>query len=193
MIKVRPAVALVAMIAAATLAACSTAATTPEASAVAQLPVSDAAASASAAGAATAGRAAELKAERERQQLLETLRQNNVVYFDFDRSDIRDEGRPIIARFRSYLSVHPTARVRIEGHTDERGSRVYNVGLGSRRAQAVRLALLAQGARDPQLRTLSCGAERWAVDAHNEPAWAKNRRAEIVVETAGEGPPAGRK
>lgn len=185
--------ALAVVIAAATLAACSTTGTKPATSTGAQPPLNDAAATASAAGATTAGHAAELKAERERQQLLETLRQNNVVYFDFDRSDIRDEGRPVIARFGSYLSAHSAARVRIEGHTDERGSREYNVALGNRRAQAVRLALLAQGARDPQLRSLSYGAERPAVDGHDEVAWAKNRRAAIVFEDSGKDATTGRK
>jgi peptidoglycan-associated lipoprotein len=192
-IEARHAMALVVVIAAATLAACSTTATRPDASTGAQPHINDTAATASATGATTAGRAAELKAERDRQQLLEALRQSNVVYFDLDRSDIRDEGRPVIARFGSYLSGHPAARVRLEGHTDERGSREYNVGLGNRRAQAVRLALLAQGARDPQLRTLSYGAERPAADVHDEAAWAKNRRAEIVLEITGEDAATGRK
>ena len=71
-------------------------------------------------------------------------------------------------------------KVRLEGHTDERGSREYNIGLGERRAQAVRRALLLQGATDAQLSTVSYGEERPAVAGHDEAAWAKNRRVEIV-------------
>jgi peptidoglycan-associated lipoprotein len=70
--------------------------------------------------------------------------------------------------------------VRLEGHTDERGSREYNIGLGERRAQAVRRSLLLQGATDAQISTVSYGAERPAVSGHDEAAWAKNRRVEIV-------------
>jgi peptidoglycan-associated lipoprotein len=70
--------------------------------------------------------------------------------------------------------------VRLEGHTDERGSREYNIGLGERRAQSVRRALLLQGASDAQLSTVSYGEERPAVAGHDEAAWSKNRRVEIV-------------
>jgi peptidoglycan-associated lipoprotein len=71
-------------------------------------------------------------------------------------------------------------RVRLEGHTDERGSREYNIGLGERRAQAVRRALLLQGATETQLSTVSYGAERPAAAGSNEAAWSQNRRVEIV-------------
>jgi peptidoglycan-associated lipoprotein len=71
-------------------------------------------------------------------------------------------------------------RVRLEGHTDERGSREYNIGLGERRAQAVRRSLLLQGATDAQISTVSYGAEPPAVSGHDEAAWAKNRRVEIA-------------
>jgi len=70
--------------------------------------------------------------------------------------------------------------VRLEGSTDERGSREYNIGLGERRAQAVRRALLLQGVAESQITTVSYGEERPAVTGHSEDAWAKNRRVEIV-------------
>ena len=70
--------------------------------------------------------------------------------------------------------------MRLEGHTDERGSREYNIGLGERRAQSVRRSLLLQGATDAQITTVSYGAERPAVAGGDETAWAKNRRVEIV-------------
>jgi peptidoglycan-associated lipoprotein len=103
-----------------------------------------------------------------------------VVYFDFDSSEIKGEGTDIVAAHAKYLAANPTTRVRLEGHTDERGSREYNIGLGERRAQAVRRALLLQGASDAQISTVSYGEERPAVPGHDEAAWAKNRRVEIV-------------
>jgi peptidoglycan-associated lipoprotein len=102
------------------------------------------------------------------------------VYFDFDSSEIKGEGTDIVAAHAKYLAANPTARVRLEGHTDERGSREYNIGLGERRAQSVRRALLLQGAADTQISTVSYGEERPAVAGHDEAAWAKNRRVEFV-------------
>ncbi len=106
-----------------------------------------------------------------------------IVYFDFDSSDLKGEATDIVAAHAKYLGTNPNARVRLEGHTDERGSPEYNVGLGERRAQAVRHALLLQGATEPQLSTVSYGEERPAVAGHDEAAWAKNRRVEIIYLT----------
>jgi peptidoglycan-associated lipoprotein len=105
------------------------------------------------------------------------------IYFDFDNSEIKGEGTDIVAAHAKYLAKNPAARVRLEGNTDERGSREYNIGLGERRAQAVRRALLLQGASDTQLSTVSYGEERPAAAGHDETAWAKNRRVEIVYLT----------
>ncbi|HYX74638.1 MAG TPA: peptidoglycan-associated lipoprotein Pal [Steroidobacteraceae bacterium] len=107
------------------------------------------------------------------------------VYFDFDSSEIKGEGTDIVAAHAKYLAANATTRVRLEGHTDERGSREYNIGLGERRAQAVRRALLLQGAADAQISTVSYGEERPAVAGHDEAAWAKNRRVEIIYLAAG--------
>lgn len=106
-----------------------------------------------------------------------------VIYFDFDSSEIKGEGTDIVAAHAKYLANNPTARVRLDGHTDDRGSREYNIGLGERRAQSVRRALLLQGASEAQLSTVSYGAERPAVAGHDEAAWAKNRRVEITYLT----------
>jgi peptidoglycan-associated lipoprotein len=111
------------------------------------------------------------------------------IYFDFDNSEIKGEGTDIVAAHAKYLAANPTARVRLEGNTDERGSREYNIGLGERRAQAVRRALLLQGASDAQLSTVSYGEERPAAAGHDETAWAKNRRVEIVYLTPNTQPP----
>ena len=103
-----------------------------------------------------------------------------IVYFDFDSSEIKGAGTDLVAAHAKYLAAHTSTRVRLEGHTDERGSREYNIGLGERRAQSVRRALLLQGASDAQISTVSYGEERPAVAGHDEAAWAKNRRVEIV-------------
>ncbi len=79
-----------------------------------------------------------------------------------------------------YLLDNPAVIVRLEGHADERGSREYNIGLGDRRAQAVRRVLLFQGVADNQVSTVSYGEERAVAMGHDEQAWARNRRVELV-------------
>src|SRR5881275_469045 len=106
-----------------------------------------------------------------------------LVYFDFDSAEIKGAGTDVVAAHAKYLGAHAATRVRLEGHTDERGSREYNIGLGERRAQSVRRALLLQGATDTQISTVSYGEERPAAPGHDEAAWAKNRRVEIVYLT----------
>ena len=110
----------------------------------------------------------------------EGLLARRVIYFDFDSSEIRGEGTEIVAAHARYLAQNPNVRVRLEGHTDERGSREYNIGLGERRAQAVRRALLLQGASESQISTVSYGEERPAAAGSNEAAWAQTRRVELV-------------
>ena len=105
---------------------------------------------------------------------------NRIVYFDFDKSDVRNDARELITKHSAFLSKNPSIRVRLEGHADERGSREYNIGLGERRAQAVRRLMLFQGVTDRQLESISYGEERPAVEGHDEAAWAKNRRVELV-------------
>jgi peptidoglycan-associated lipoprotein len=106
------------------------------------------------------------------------LAQRN-VYFAFDSSDISAEGMALVSAHAHYLVAHQNLHVRLEGNTDERGSREYNIGLGERRAQAVRRAMLLQGVAETQLSTVSYGAERAAVEGHDEAAWSKNRRVMI--------------
>jgi len=123
------------------------------------------------------GPATEMPDARGAEQRLLTA---TTIYFDFDKSDIRPEFNDVIAAHAHRLAASPNLKVRLEGHTDERGSREYNIGLGERRAQAVRRALLLQGVTDAQVSTISYGEERPAVDGHDETAWAKNRRVEII-------------
>jgi peptidoglycan-associated lipoprotein len=103
-----------------------------------------------------------------------------IIYFDFDRSDIRPEYASLINTHAKFLAGSSTIKIRVEGHTDERGSREYNIALAERRAQAVRQALMLQGAGDAQLTTVSYGEERPAVAGSNESAYEKNRRVELV-------------
>ena len=105
---------------------------------------------------------------------------SNIVYFDFDSSEIRGEYQSVVDNFASYLSANPSARVRLEGHGDERGTREYNVGLGERRANSVQSALDAKGASGAQISVISYGEERPADPGHSEEAWGKNRRVQII-------------
>jgi peptidoglycan-associated lipoprotein len=103
-----------------------------------------------------------------------------VIYFDFDKSDIKPEFAEIISTQSRNLTAHPNLKLKLEGNTDERGTREYNIGLGERRAQAVRRALMLQGVAESQLTTVSFGSERPAAEGDDEAAWAKNRRVELV-------------
>ena len=103
-----------------------------------------------------------------------------VIYFDFDKSEIRAEFADVVSAHAHNLTGHPNLKIRLEGNTDERGTREYNIGLGERRAQAVRRALMLQGVADSQLATVSFGAEKPAAEGDDETAWAQNRRVELV-------------
>ena len=110
----------------------------------------------------------------------ELQRTGTTIYFDYDRADIKSEYLPIVTAHARYLNANPQRKLRLEGHSDERGSREYNIGLGERRAQSVRRALLLQGVNETQLTTVSYGEERPAVQGSDESAYAKNRRVELV-------------
>ncbi len=111
---------------------------------------------------------------------LAELQSKRVIYFDFDSAEIRDDSQTIVAAHARYLASNPAVRVRLEGHADERGSREYNIGLGERRGQTVRRALLLQGVAEVQLSTVSYGEERPAAAGSDEQAYSLNRRVEIV-------------
>jgi peptidoglycan-associated lipoprotein len=114
--------------------------------------------------------------EAERQRLLGTL----VVYFDYDEAEIRPEFNALLQAHGQNLAMNANAQVRLEGHADERGSREYNIGLGERRAQAVRRVLMLQGATANQISTVSYGEERPAATGSDEESWRLNRRVELV-------------
>ena len=106
-----------------------------------------------------------------------------VIYFDYDRSAIREEYSDILQAHGSWLAANPGGRLRLEGHADERGTPEYNLALGSRRAIAVARALGALGAGNEQWNAVSFGEERPAEDGVDEFAWSRNRRVELVYET----------
>ncbi|MBN8486641.1 MAG: peptidoglycan-associated lipoprotein Pal [Burkholderiales bacterium] len=102
-----------------------------------------------------------------------------VVYFDFDSFVVKDEFRSVVEGHAKLLQANRQRQVQIEGHTDERGGREYNLALGQKRAEAVQRALVLLGVGDKQLEAVSYGEERPADAGHDEAAWAKNRRAEL--------------
>jgi len=110
----------------------------------------------------------------------ESLLSKRVVYFDFDQSTIRAEFREIIALHGRYLSENPSARMTLEGHADERGSREYNLALGERRGNSVANLLAAEGASSSQINVVSYGEERPEATCSDESCWSQNRRAVIV-------------
>ena len=115
---------------------------------------------------------------RERQQRDDALAMT-VFYFEFDRSDLSAEARAALVHHANYLKSNPSARYRLEGHADERGTREYNLALGERRAQAVERYLQVQGVSSNQLETISYGEENPVDTRTTEAAYALNRRVEV--------------
>lgn len=103
------------------------------------------------------------------------------VFFDYDKSDIKPEGRQVLQRQAEWLKKYPNVTLTVEGHCDERGTREYNLALGERRAAAVKKMLVALGVPANRVSTISYGKERPAVVGSNEAAWAQNRRGVSVV------------
>ena len=110
----------------------------------------------------------------------ESLLSKRVIYFDFDKSTVRPEFRPIINAHATYLASSGSARVTLEGHADERGTREYNLGLGERRGNAVSGLVSAQGGRGDQQSVVSYGEERPVCRVSDDNCWSQNRRVEIV-------------
>jgi len=112
----------------------------------------------------------------------------NTVYFDFDKSVVKADGKENIQAVASYLKAHSDNKVAIEGHCDERGTEEYNRSLGERRALSARDALIAVGIGADRVVTRSFGEDKPAELGHDEAAWGKNRRGEFILLTP---PPAG--
>ena len=102
------------------------------------------------------------------------------IYYDYDQFDVKDEYRGMVEAHAKYLRENPGSKILIQGNTDERGSREYNVGLGQRRSDGVKKMLILLGARENQIESVSLGEEKPQSEAHNEEAWSKNRRSDIL-------------
>ncbi|VTU28241.1 peptidoglycan-associated lipoprotein Pal [Variovorax sp. PBL-E5] len=102
-----------------------------------------------------------------------------IIYFDFDSYTVKPEFQQLIDAHARFLKANPARHVSIEGHTDERGGREYNLALGQKRSEAVRRALNLLGVSDNQVEAVSFGKEKPAVQGTGEEVWAQNRRAEI--------------
>jgi peptidoglycan-associated lipoprotein len=135
---------------------------------------------------AAAQKAAEARPATEKGTEANPLRDpNNIlskrsVYFDFDKSNIKDEYTPLIKAHASYLAGHKDAGITIQGNCDERGSREYNIALGHRRAESVKKMMEVLGAAGKQIETVSFGKEKPRATCHEESCWKENRRADIV-------------
>lgn len=108
-----------------------------------------------------------------------TLYQQHSVYFDFDQSVIRPEGRQVLEMHGKYLAAHPGLSIRVEGNTDEQGGAEYNLALGQKRAEAVVRTLKVLGVSDGQMEAVSFGKEKPVALGHDEESHAENRRADL--------------
>ncbi len=104
----------------------------------------------------------------------------NIIYFDYNSSEIRDESMPLIMAAANALSSDPAQQIRLEGHADERGTREFNLALGERRAQTVRNLIMLQGVSGNQIDVISYGEEKPAVIGSDEASWQENRRVVLV-------------
>ena len=102
------------------------------------------------------------------------------IFYDLDQFDVKDEYRSLVEAHAKYLRENPGARMLIQGNTDERGSREYNVGLGQRRSDGVKKMLILLGARENQIESVSLGEEKPQDAGHSEDAWSKNRRCDML-------------
>ena len=111
---------------------------------------------------------------------MQQLQQNNIVYFGLDKYDVQSDYAQMLDQHAAFLRSNPSYKVTIEGHTDERGTPEYNIALGERRANAVKMYLQGKGVSADQMSIVSYGKEKPAVLGHDEAAYSKNRRAVLV-------------
>ncbi len=103
------------------------------------------------------------------------------IYFNFDKYDVRPEDMEILKQSAALLAKNPTVKIQIEGHCDERGTSEYNLALGERRANSAKKYLISLGIAEGRISTISYGKEKPLDPAHNEEAWAKNRRDHFII------------
>jgi len=106
------------------------------------------------------------------------------IYFDLDSYEVKDEYKDLVAAHAKYLNNNRGFKVLLQGNTDERGSREYNLSLGQKRADAVKRSLTLLGVGEGQIESVSLGEEKPKSDGHDEAAWAENRRADILYRAA---------
>jgi peptidoglycan-associated lipoprotein len=104
------------------------------------------------------------------------------IFYDLDQYDIKDQYRPLVEAHAKYLRDHPGRKMLIQGNTDERGSREYNISLGQRRSEGVKKMLILLGAREDQVESVSLGEEKPRAEGHDEQAWTQNRRSDILYQ-----------
>lgn len=102
------------------------------------------------------------------------------IYYDYDKFDVKDEYRPLVEAHAKYLRENPSAKMLIQGNTDERGGREYNVALGQRRSDGVKKMLMLLGAKEAQIESVSLGEEKPKAEGHDEKAWSQNRRSDML-------------
>lgn len=102
------------------------------------------------------------------------------IYFDLDKYEIKDEFKDLVTAHANFLNKNRAFKMRIQGHTDERGTPEYNLSLGQKRAEALKRMLILLGAKEEQVEAVSYGKQQPAVEGHTEEAWAKNRRAHML-------------
>ncbi|MGB3724417.1 MAG: peptidoglycan-associated lipoprotein Pal [Glaciecola sp.] len=120
------------------------------------------------------------RAEEMAAKTLDTLKSQQTVYFDFDRSTIKSDFMPILAKHADFLVANPNQRITIEGHCDSRGTPEYNIALGERRAKAIQQYLTTAGVSSSQISVVSYGEEKLAVMGASDYAMAQNRRGVLV-------------
>jgi peptidoglycan-associated lipoprotein len=104
------------------------------------------------------------------------------IFYDLDQYDVKDQYRPLVEAHARYLRENPGRKMLIQGNTDERGSREYNISLGQRRSEGVKRMMLLLGAREDQIESVSLGEEKPRSEGHDEQAWAQNRRSDILYQ-----------
>lgn len=102
------------------------------------------------------------------------------IYYDLDQYTVKDQYRELVEAHAKYLRANPQLKMLLQGHTDERGSREYNIGLGQRRSDGLKKMLTLLGVKEEQVESVSLGEEKPADQGHDEAAWSKNRRSDIL-------------
>ena len=104
------------------------------------------------------------------------------IFYDYDQFDVKEQYKDLVAAHAKFLRENPSRKMLIQGNTDERGSREYNVSLGQRRSDGVKRMLILLGAREDQIESVSLGEEKPKSEGHDESAWSQNRRSDILYQ-----------